>query len=164
MGSTLPVVAVPEVQGDMIREIKLAWTPLNSPDIKGYYVYRSANEDAGYAKISKVDETDGSGGKKIYYKDVEGLADNSRYYYRVSAFESPDLETSPSVAVSAQTKGEPSVPEGFAATGGLVKIIELRWKAGAAEDVEGYNLYSSRSSDGKFVLIKKKLAGMDNNK
>ncbi|MDO8723292.1 MAG: hypothetical protein Q7J31_13875 [Syntrophales bacterium] len=163
MGSTLPAVAVPEVQGDMLREIGLAWTPLNSPDIKGYYVYRTTNEDAGYAKISKVDETDGSGGKKIYYKDADGLADNTRYYYRVSAFESPDLETAPSVAVSAQTKGKPPAPEGFAATGGLVKIIELRWKAGAAEDVEGYNLYSSGSSDGEYVLIKK-LAGTDNNK
>lgn len=163
MGSPLPAVPVPEVQDDMFREVRLAWTPLNSPDIKGYYVYRSTNEDAGYTKIGKVDGAGGSDGKKIYYKDVDGLADSTRYYYRVSAFESPDLETSPSLAVSAQTKGKSSPPEGFAATGGLVKTIELRWKAGAAEDVKGYKLYSARSSDGEFVFIKK-LEGMDNNK
>lgn len=163
IGSTLPAVATPEVQGDMIREVRLAWLPLNAPDIKGYYVYRSTKEDVGYAKIKKIDVTDGSSGKKINYKDVDGLADNTRYYYRVSAFESPDLETSHSVAVSAQTKGKPPVPEGFGATAGLVKIVELKWKASAAEDVEGYKIYASRSSDGEFALINK-LEGRNNNK
>lgn len=161
-GSALPFVSTPEAQGD-IREVRLSWTPLNSSDVKGYNVYRGPSPDGVWTKIKKIDVTDNASEKKVLFKDVDGLADNTRYYYRVAAFESPDLETSPSIAVSAQTKGKPPVPEGFVAKGGLVKMVELKWKASAAVEVEGYNIYSSQSSDGEFVLVKK-LEGREINK
>jgi uncharacterized protein len=153
-GLTIGTVSDVSAQGDIIREARLSWAPLASPEIKGYYVYRSEKEDTGFTKIKKIDQVSSSE-KKITYKDTEGMADLTRYYYRITAFESADLETLPSVTVLAQTKGKPPAPQDVKALAGLVKKIELTWNAATAEEVEGYKIYSSRSTGGEFVLIKK---------
>ncbi len=153
-GSTAASVANIAAQGDMIREIRLSWTPVESPEIKGYYVYRSEKEDTAFKRIAKLDQL-ASGDKRINHRDIEGLGDLVRYYYRITAFESPELETSPSATVSAQTKGKPPTPQGVNAKGGLVKKIELSWVAAVSDEVEGYKIYSSRSSDGEFILLTK---------
>jgi len=154
-GTTLPVVTGLEAQGNMIREIRLSWRPLASPEVKGYFVYRSTKEDVGFTKIKRIDITESASDKRITFRDTEGLADNMVYYYRVTAFETPEVETSFSKTVSARTKGKPPTPEGFTAVSGLVKAVELRWLPSSDPDVEGYNIYASSRSDGEFVLIKR---------
>lgn len=161
-GTTIVNVSGVLAQGDLIREVRLAWNRLESPEIKGYYIYRSEKEDKEFAKIKKIDQAS-SGEKKVNYRDTEGLGDLIRYYYRITAFETAELETSSSATVSAQTKGKPPAPQGVKALGGLVKKVELAWSAASAEDVEGYKIFSSRSAEGEFVLIKK-LEGRNTNK
>jgi hypothetical protein len=154
-GRTLPVVAGLVAQGDMIREIQLRWSPVDSSFIKGYTIYRSTSENADFTKIKRLDSYDVGADKKVAYTDKEGLEDKIRYYYRVTACEEPDQETSVSATVSALTKGKPPVPQGFKAQSGLVKRIELSWTPSTASDVEGYNLYWSKEKVGRYNLLKK---------
>jgi fibronectin type 3 domain-containing protein/TolB-like protein len=150
-------------QGDLVREVRLSWAALEGSEVKGYNLYRSTMENDGFKKIAVIDQPANSGEKKLQYKDSEGLADSVRYYYRISAFETPEAETSPKVTVSAITKGKPSAPQDVRAVSGLVKKIEISCAPSNDAEVEGYKLYAARQSDGQFFLIKK-LEGRNNSK
>jgi fibronectin type 3 domain-containing protein/TolB-like protein len=152
---TIPAVSAVSAQGDMIREIRLSWSPIDSPAINGYYVYRSSSESGDFAKIKKVDVSERAGAKIVDYADKDRLGDKTRYYYRVTAVDSHDTETSPSMTVSAVTKGKPPTPQGLTAQNGLVKKIELTWTASPYDEVEGYNLYWSKEKVGKYLLLKR---------
>jgi fibronectin type 3 domain-containing protein len=154
-GVTIPAVSAVSAQGDMIREIRLSWSPIDSPAINGYYIYRSSSESGDFAKIKKVDVSERAGGKIVDYADKDKLGDKTRYYYRVTAVDSQDTETSPSMTVSAVTKGKPPTPQGLTAQNGLVKKIELTWTASPYDEVEGYNLYWSKEKVGKYLLLKR---------
>lgn len=154
-GRTLSGVGGLSVQGNMIREIRLKWDSLDSPFIRGYYVYRSTSESTDFTKIKKVDTSGAGSEKNIQFTDREGLGDNIRYYYRVTAVEDPEMETSPSLTASAVTRGKPSTPQGLKAKSGLVKKVELEWTAGSGDDVEGYKIYWSGEKTGKLALLKK---------
>jgi fibronectin type 3 domain-containing protein/TolB-like protein len=154
-GFTIPPVGTVSAKGEMIREIKLSWSPIDSPAIKGYYIYRSSSENSDFARIKKVDVGDTAGGKIIEYADKDKLGDKTRYYYRITAVDGQDLETPPSVTVSAVTKGKPPTPQGLAAQSGLVKKIEITWTVSPYEEVEGYNLYWSKEKGGKYLLLKR---------
>ncbi|MBI4620121.1 MAG: hypothetical protein HY739_08165 [Desulfobacterales bacterium] len=155
--TTTSVVSGLSAQG-MIREVNLTWAPVDSPFIKGYYIYRSDGESGNFTKIKKIDVSGISGTgtrEKVEYTDKEGLGDKLSYYYRITAFEDEERETSPSVAVSAATKGKPPAPEAVKAVSGMVKKVELTWTAGSHEDIEGYKIYWSREKVGKYLLLSK---------
>jgi len=154
-GATLPIVSGLSAQGDMIREIKLVWNVAESPFIKGYYIYRSTSENENYTRIKKVNVSDVGSVKKIDYTDREGLGDKTRYFYRITAIEDSEIETSPSATVSIVTKGKPLTLQDLKAKSGLVKKIELTWPVSPSEEVEGYNLYMSKDKEGKFSLLKR---------
>jgi len=153
-GTAIPIVTGLKAKGDMVRQIDLSWKAIDQFYVKGYYVYRSTTVDGNFVKIKRVEPQAGPD-RRIEYSDTEGLGDKVRYYYRVTAFEEADMETSPSLPVYATTTGKPPTPEDFRAAGGLVKKVELTWKASPAPEVEGYNLYWSREKEGRFVLLKK---------
>ncbi len=153
-GTAIPIVTGLKAKGDMVRQIDLSWNASDQFYVKGYYVYRSTTPDGNFIKIKRVEPQAGPD-KRIEYSDTEGLGDKVRYYYRVTAFEDADLETSPSLPVFATTIGKPPTPEDFRAAGGLVKKVELTWKPSPAPEVEGYNLYWSRDTEGRFVLLKR---------
>ncbi|MEW6616476.1 MAG: hypothetical protein AB1401_13555 [Thermodesulfobacteriota bacterium] len=163
--TTTSVVSGVSAHG-MIREAKLTWVPVDSPFVKGYYIYRSTGETGNFTKIKKVEVSNISGTgtrEKMEYNDREELGDNLSYYYRITAFEDEDRETSPSVAVSAVTKGKPPAPEGVKAVSGMVKKVELTWTASSNEDIEGYKIYWSREKVGKYMLLSR-LKGRTTNK
>jgi fibronectin type 3 domain-containing protein len=162
-GLTVSPVTNIYAQGDLVREVRLSWAAPEGPEIKGYNLYRSTMENEGFKKIAVVDQPAHSGEKKLQYRDIEGLADSIRYYYRITAFETPEAETAPKVTVSAITKGKPSAPQDARAVSGLVKKIEISCAPSNDADVEGYKLYAARQSDGQFFLIKK-LEGRNNSK
>lgn len=162
-GTTITPVTNIYAQGDLVREVRLSWAALEGPEIKGYNVYRSIMENDGFKKIAVIDQPTNSNEKKLQYKDSEGLTDSTRYYYRITAFETSQAETSNKVTVSAITKGKPAAPQNVRAISGLVKKIEINCAPSNDEDVEGYKLYASRQSNGEFLLIKK-LEGRNNTK
>jgi fibronectin type 3 domain-containing protein len=108
-----------------------------------------------FAKIKKVDVSETVGGKIVDYADKDRLGDKTRYFYRITAVDSQDTETSPSTTVSAVTKGKPPTPQGLRAQNGLVKKIELTWTVSPYDEVEGYNLYWSKEKAGKYLLLKR---------
>lgn len=152
-GMTTPAVDSVVAEGDLIREIRLSWQPIDSEFIRGYYLYRSASEKDGFVRIKRL-EAPSSRDRRIEYIDREGLGDLTRYYYRVTAVEEGDMETSPSTSISAITKGKPPMPEGLKAQEGLVKKVELSWAALTANDVEGYKIYGGKEGEGELVLLK----------
>ena len=152
-GATLPTVGAVAAEGDLIREIRLSWKPIDSPFIRGYHVYRSAADKENFVRIKRVDAPSAVN-RKIEYDDRDGLADLTRYRYRITAVEEAETETSPSPVASAVTRGKPPVPEELKALGGLVKRVDLSWKASTAEEVEGYKLYGAREKEGQLLLLK----------
>jgi fibronectin type 3 domain-containing protein len=152
-GMTTPAVGTVSAEGELIREIRLSWKPVDSPFIRGYHIYRSAAEKENFVRVKRVD-VPSAVNRKIEYADREGLADLTRYHYRITAVEEAETETSPSPVVSAVTRGKPPVPEDLKAVGGLVKKVELSWKASTAEEVEGYKLYGTREKEGEMLLLK----------
>ena len=152
-GATLPTVGAVAAEGDMIREIRLSWKPIDSPFIRGYYVYRSVADKENFVRIKRVDAPSAVD-RKIEYADRDGLADMTRYRYRITAVEETETETSPSAEASAVTRGKPPVPEEFKASGGLVKRVDLSWKASNAAEVEGYKLYGAKEKEGELLLLK----------
>ncbi|MCG2741571.1 MAG: hypothetical protein L6300_15255 [Syntrophaceae bacterium] len=152
-GSTLPTVGAVAAEGDLIREIRLSWKPIDSSFIRGYYVYRSAADKENFVRIKRVDAPSALD-RKIEYLDREGLADMTRYRYRITAVEETETETSPSPVASAVTRGKPPMPEELKALGGLVKRVDLRWRASTAEEVEGYKLYGAKEKEGQLQLLK----------
>ncbi len=162
-GFTTPPLSDVIAQSDLLREVRLSWAAIEAADVQGYNVYRSTTEKEGFTKIARVGKAPPPGETRIQYRDREAQADMVRYYYRITAFETPELETAPGVIVSAQTKGKPLAPKDVKAVSGLVKRVEIAWTPSTAEEVEGYNLYGSQQNDGEFVLIKK-LIGRNNGK
>lgn len=159
-GTTLPVVASVKAAGSLIREVKLTWTGISSPLLAAYNIYRSAKSDGGFVKIKRISAADG--GPRYEYSDMEGLGDNTPYYYTITAEDDLKAETSPSVAVAATTRDIPPRPEKFAARGGLVKKVELTWQAAPQAEVEGYYIFWSTGKTGKYELLKK-IPGRESN-
>ena len=152
-GTTTPAVGAVAAEGELIREIRLSWKPVDSPFIRGYYVYRSAADKENFVRIKRIDAPSAVD-RKIEYADRDGLADLTGYRYRITAVEEAEAETSPSPVVSAVTRGKPPMPEEFKAAGGMVKRVELTWKASTAEEVEGYKLYGAKEKEGELLLLK----------
>jgi fibronectin type 3 domain-containing protein len=153
-GMTTPAVGAVTADGNLIREIRLSWPAIDSPFIRGYHIYRSKEEKEKFVRIKRIELSAGASSRKIEFADKDSLGDQTRYYYRVTAFEEGDSETSPSATVSAVTRGKPAMPEELKVTGGFVKRVELTWKATTAEDVEGYKLYWSKEKEGPYVHLK----------
>lgn len=155
-GSTIPPVAAVKAEGNLIREIRLTWSAIDSAAIRAYHVYRSSPGKEGFTRIKRVDipPTGGQAGRRIEFSDSDGLADLTRYEYRITAVEEGDAETAPSPTVSALTRGRPAKLEAFKAEGGLVKRIELSWKPSTAEDVEGYKIFWSKTREGEYQHLR----------
>lgn len=156
-GSTLSGVARLTAQGNLIREVRLAWSPVDSRFIKGYNIYRSTSEKSAFTKIKRLDSFSVGPDKTIQYVDQDGLADDVQYFYQVTAFEEGGAETDSLVTASATTRKRPTIAQGLSAASGMVKKVEIVWKPSASDDVEGYNLYWSKEplSGGKPNLLKR---------
>lgn len=153
MVKTIPVVNNLSARGKMIREIELLWDQGDSPYIKGYFVYRSIHKDKEFHKIKKIRRPILDKAKQISFVDDMGLADKVSYYYYVTAFETSDMETAPSVTVSATTRGKPPVARSLKAKSGMVKQAEVTWQANEQPEVEGYVIYRSGTLVGEYIPV-----------
>jgi hypothetical protein len=156
-GTTLTGVARLTAQGNLIREVRLAWPAVDSPFIKGYNIYRSTSDKSAFTKIKRLDSFQVGPDKLIQFADKDGLADDVQYFYQVTAFEEGEVETTSLVTASAITRKKPPVAQGVSAKGGLVKKVEIIWQPSTSDDVEGYNVYWSKGtpSGGKPNLLKR---------
>jgi fibronectin type 3 domain-containing protein len=153
---TLPAVSGLTAAGGMIREVHLSWDRLNSPYVTAYNIYRSVSESRDFVMIRNLDnKSAGPEEARVNFIDTANISDLTTYYYRVTAVETPEMETSVSKTVSALTRGKPPVPAGLRAESGQVKQVDLAWEQSPQEEVRGYKLYRSTQGSGNFTLIKK---------
>lgn len=112
-----------------IRQIALSWDQYPNEKAEGYVVHRSDSKDGRYTVIARLE-----GLARTGHVDA-ALADNTTYWYRLSAFKKGGGETDPSEPVSAVTRDVPPPPRDLTATSGEPRRVKLHWQlAGTAED------------------------------
>ncbi len=132
-----------------IRQISLSWDVYTAESAVGYALYRSSAPDGAYVQIARLD-----GLSRTSFVD-KNLADNSVYWYRLSAYKKDGAETDPSEAVSAKTRDLPPKPVKLAAVGGQPRKVTLTWQnQGAAEDeISRLIIYRAFAAAPKFEKI-----------
>jgi hypothetical protein len=80
------------ISGDAIT---LKWYPNTEPEVKGYRIFRSAQANGTYKKVGSV-----RGRDTIGYKDDEDISQGATYYYRITAYNILDNDSSMSDPVA----------------------------------------------------------------
>ena len=142
MASAMVTVGQTSINSVTAGEIsaKLSWKSVTAAD--GYYVYRSLSKDSGYARIAAV-----AGQKTTTYTDT--VEAGRRYYYKVAAY----VQISGTVYQGELSQAASAVPKPLRPsitqlTPGA-KRIGVQWER--IPNAEGYQVYSSRTKDGKYV-------------
>jgi fibronectin type 3 domain-containing protein/regulation of enolase protein 1 (concanavalin A-like superfamily) len=129
--------------------VSLQWAPVQDSALVGYDVYRSTSLTGTYALLNSAPITTTS------YIDP-ATTSGSTYYYKVTALDSTFAAQS-LAAISEATAlttsvTAPAAPANLTATG-IVGGITLAWSAVNDPTLAGYNVYSSSSASGTFVLL-----------
>jgi fibronectin type 3 domain-containing protein len=153
-GAAIPVISGLSAQGGMVREIRLIWNAIDSPYLGGYNIYRNTKKDGDYTRIKKIEKSR-EAESKVQYADREGLGDNLRYYYQVTAYDDKDQQTALSAVASAVTKPRPVMPAGLKGESLKVKVVPLIWRANPEKDIVAYHVYRQEGTDGRFSAVAK---------
>lgn len=137
------------------QRVRVTWTANTDADLVGYNVYRSNSSSSGFTLIGSTgisqapyfqDEGPDTNGDGI----PDGLVNNIRYFYRVTAFDRDGRETL--IDMSATVSAVPgSLPSGSAdleisnlrAYGGNERAI-ITWNLNLSNEVYGYKVYRNR--------------------
>ncbi|WP_035587664.1 fibronectin type III domain-containing protein [Hippea jasoniae] len=148
--TSLPVVSGIVAKGG-IRSIGLQWNPVNDKRVEGYIVYRAGSINGPFEKIATIPDK-----LKTSYVDNGGflkhLEDNTIYYYKVVVYSKNGIGPAGKI-VSARTLPPPQSPTVIHATGGLARMVVLRWQPPADDTVVAYNIYRSLKKDGPFKKV-----------
>jgi len=151
-GEAIPVISGFSVQGNLVREIRLVWNAINSPYLSGYNIYRNTRQEGNYTRIKKL-ASSGETEAKVQYADRDGLGDNLRYYYRVTAYDDMDQQTAATSVLSAVTKPKPVKPSGLRGESLKVKTVPLSWQANPEKDIVAYHVYRQEGPNGRFSNV-----------
>lgn len=125
----LPAPNPPRASAGKIRHVPLSWDRYPGEKAEGYVLYRSDKKEGPYAAVTRLDSLGATA-----YTDRE-LADNTTYWYRISASKKGGIETLPSEPVSAITRDIPPTPVNLTAAGSQPRMVTLGWQSpGTAED------------------------------
>jgi hypothetical protein len=156
-GMALPVVSGLSAQSGLVQEVRLSWNAIDASLLKGYNIYRNLKEEGEYTRIRQLEKEGAEG--KVQFSDRKDLEDGHRYYYRVTAYDDADQQTTPSAAVHADTKPRPVRPAVLRAEPLKVKSVPLAWRANPEKDIVAYHVYRREGSDGRFSDIAKTAGG-----
>lgn len=148
---TEPFEPIPFVEAisNYPRKIKVIWRPYPNPRIEGYIIERNDLGSNSWHSVGKV-----KGRLNVEYID-DGLADNKPYKYRVIAYTFTGLKSPPSRVAEATTKPLPDLVQNIVATKELPKQIRVTWAPVSNKDLDHYNVYRAKSSDGDYKVITK---------
>ena len=133
-----------------LRQIELHWSESPEPETEGYYVYRSISPDSVFKRIKVIKGRSkkrmfDKGGKKVKF------ADETMYFYKVSAYNKEKAEGEQSKPVGVMTKGGPNPPGDFKAVSNEVRKIALSWSLAEDKDAKGYVIQYAAKPDGPFT-------------
>lgn len=122
-----------------LRSVQLTWPVATQEFVTAYRVYRSAQPNEGYERVTEVPASANT------YTD-SGLPGGATYFYKVAAVSETGLESNwqSMQPVAAQTDLRPSAPAGVTATApeGERRII-VSWRANTEPDILHYQVYRS---------------------
>lgn len=147
-----------QAKNDGVREVQLTWHPSSDKNVKGYKLYRSAQNLGPFEEISNIKGREereyldrGISGSS--FKKYGKLEDNTRYYYKIKSYNEVKVLSPDSQIISATTKGQPKVVSGLTATDRQPRKVTLRWQTSSDPLVKGYALFRSMSEQGFFEEI-----------
>ncbi len=152
----------------LIGGIRIRWTtnPRKGDDgteISGFKIYRATEPEGEYLWVASIStesdwvasiSTERDTGsnlrlKKHKYED-SGLDDGAKYYYRLTAFNTRQIESDFSSALEGSTVSRPA---GLQATGDMIREIHLQWHASPFSEIKGYRIYRNTAAEGTFQRI-----------
>lgn len=149
-----PALTSFQAVGNTLRTINLYWQPSQDPNVTGYILYRSLDEDGPFEEIATIDrrtaryfEDFGNNGGNGGYGS---LRDDTTYYYTIRARNVVGAYSEEYPPASARTKGAPEPPENFGAVGRQARRIPLFWEPSPDPDVIGYVISRSLEADGPY--------------
>ncbi|MBI5893363.1 MAG: hypothetical protein HZB79_06905 [Deltaproteobacteria bacterium] len=133
------------------RMVSMKWDSIKSQDdeIKGYYIFRAAEEKGDYKNIAKITDPD----INSFVDNEQPLKDNTVYYYKITSFNSVGVHSVLSGPAAAVTKALPDTPKGLKATSGEVKKATLVWELNLEKDIKEYILFRAVSEGENFSKI-----------
>jgi len=144
-GTPLPPTEVQAIE-KQAKKIPLFWTPGEDPDIKGYTIFRSENEQGPFQQINFV-----QGRANQEYTDIGSwntpLANNTTYFYRIRSVNMVDLSSEDSDTASATTKPVPVAVHGVRVTNNLFRKVDLQWQPDPENDITSYEIFRGETRD-----------------
>ncbi len=146
--TTPPATAGLTARSGKVRRIELSWQVHPFGAVSGYRIQRATAQEGVYQDLVTLNER-----SQTSYLDT-GLADNTTYWYRISAF-CKELGTGGySAAVAATTRDLPPVPIKLTAGQGEPRRVTLSWETTATADDELKGFYLYRGEPGQEKLVK----------
>ena len=145
-------------EGGLVKSVKLAWAPVDDPDIGGYTVYRGEDINS-FTRVGRV-----KGYQAATYLDkgkvFTPLQDGKTYYYKVVSYNLFKAEGGPTQTVQVTTKPRPASARGLAVITDTGRIT-VKWDLNPEPDIQKYTLYRNKNGGSWSKIIE--LAGGQNN-
>jgi len=151
--SDLPPVEGLVARSGVLRQIPLSWEPLLGGDVAGYAVERSKQLEGPFQRVGAV-----VGRFQTVWQDeghaADGLEDDTRFFYRVRAYDSKGHLAAPADSVaSASTAPRPPAPQALRAYSQLPRMVALAWDPVLDPNVGGYVVQRSPAARGHFHAV-----------
>jgi parallel beta-helix repeat protein len=121
------------------NQIILTWDANTETDLEGFNIYMNASGTGSSGPYYKLHTTTAA----ITDFVVTGLAEETTFYFKITAFDEVPNESLLSDFVFVKTPDEtaPAKPKNLTATPLSGTEIKLTWEANTEPDLEGYNIY-----------------------
>jgi len=132
---------------NLANKTKLLWRPHQNIDVSGYIIERNDVYSKEWKKVGELNNR-----LNVEFIDTD-LETNRAYKYRVRVKTFNGVVSNPSKIVETLTKALPKPIVDITASSELPKEIKISWRRNDDVNIQGYNIYRSKSNDGTFDLI-----------
>jgi len=143
----LPSVSFSIAINDLPRQVKILWRPHTNQSVEYYIIQRNDSVKTKWSTISKVKYR-----LNAEYIDTK-LKDDYTYSYRIKVLTFDNIMSGPSAPIIAKTKALPKTTSKIDATTNVARKIILTWQPLDNDDIQGYNIYSSKSKTESFSKL-----------
>ncbi|MDH5465026.1 MAG: hypothetical protein OEW60_05310 [Thiovulaceae bacterium] len=145
---SVQAIPTPLWLGD-ITAIALEWEPNHDPSIAGYTIYKKEkNTDAPFKLVTQIEDRFTS-----HYIDLN-LPSNTKYLYRVLAYNKAGIESIPAKPASTITRPTLNSISYITALDRLPRKVKLIWRPHGNGRVNGYILERKEPDDSSWSQIK----------